>query len=56
MSGEVEGLNLSHATAAGHQAFPHLYGSVTDAAECAEAGDDNASLVHHYFPSANISV
>ena len=56
MSGEVEGLNFGHATAAGHQAFPHLGCGVTDPAECAEAGDDNASLVHHYFPSGLLSV
>ena len=36
----------SHATSAGHQAFPHLGGGVTDPAECAETGDDNASLLH----------
>ena len=33
MAGEVEGLNLGHAAAAGHQAFPHFGGGVADPAE-----------------------
>ena len=49
MAGEIEGLDLGHAAAAGEQAFPDLGGGFADPADEADAGDDDATplLVLH---------
>ena len=46
MAGEIEGLDLSHAALACKQAVPDFGGGFADPADEAEAGDDDATLLH----------
>ena len=52
VAGEIEGLDLGHAALAGQQAFPDLRRGFADPADEAEAGDDDATLLHVFYFAA----